>query len=173
VRATAVATAFAVVATASACTPHATGPVAATIPPAARLFDPGGVPFAPEARWHGQVVVVDFWASWCAECKRSVPRVSRLASAFAADGLVVIGVNLGDTEAKARAAADELSITYPIAFDPELELADQLGATQLPLVLVVDRDGAIVHRARTIDEDTLAVIRRLLAAPGTASESRP
>jgi thiol-disulfide isomerase/thioredoxin len=155
-----------------ACVPRPAGPAAPTLPATARLLDPGGAAFAPAERWRGQVVVVDFWASWCAECKRSVPRVNRLASAFAGDGLLVVGVNAGDAEPKARAAAAELEITYPIALDPELELADQLGANQLPMVLVIDRDGAIVHRARQVDAETLAVVRRLLARPAISRRSR-
>jgi thiol-disulfide isomerase/thioredoxin len=147
------------------CPPRATTPPPPTMPSTARLYDAGGAAFAPSERYRGQVVVLDFWASWCAECKRSVPRVSRLASAFAEDGLLVVGVNVGDDEAKARAAAEELAIAYPIAFDPELELADQLGASQLPMVLVIDRAGAIVHRSRHVDAETLAVVRKLLAAP--------
>jgi thiol-disulfide isomerase/thioredoxin len=145
------------------CPPRAAAPPAPTVPADARLYDAGGAAFAPTERWRGRVVVLDFWASWCAECKRSVPRVRRLAAAFAADGLIVVGVNAGDDEAAARAAATELAISYPIAYDPELELADRLGATQLPMVLVVDRAGAIVHRARHVDAETLAVVRRLLA----------
>jgi thiol-disulfide isomerase/thioredoxin len=151
------------VAVAAGCTPPAAAPGVATMPTTARLTDPGGVAFAPAERWRGQVVVLDFWASWCAECKRSVPRVNRLARAFAAEGLLVVGINVGDAEAKARAAADELAIGYPIALDPELALADQLGATQLPLVMVLDRDGTIVHRSRHVDRETLDVVRRLLA----------
>ena len=159
---------FAVAVVLGACTPAAQ--IAAplpTVPASARLLDPGGETFAPAERWRGQVVVVDFWASWCAECKRSVPRVRRLAAAFADAGLVVVGVNVGDAPDKARAAASELSIGYPIALDPDLVVADQLGAGKLPMVLVIDRDGAIVHRAREVDKDTLAVVRKLLGGVAT------
>jgi thiol-disulfide isomerase/thioredoxin len=140
------------------------------MPATARLIDPDeGTAFAPAERWHGKVVVVDFWASWCKGCKDSVPRVSRLAQAFAANGLVVVGVNVGDKPDTARAAATALAIAYPIALDPEFAVADQLGASQLPMVLVIDRDGAIVHRSRQVDPGTLAIVRKLL---GVASASR-
>lgn len=154
-----------------ACTPagHVAPPPPA-MPATARLVDPAaGTTFAPAERWHGQVVVVDFWASWCQGCKQSVPRVRRLAEAFAADGLVVVGVNVGDKPAAARAAAAELAIGYPIALDPDFAVADQLGASQLPMVLVIDRDGSIVHRSREVDPDTLAVVRKLLGVAASAA----
>ena len=137
---------------------------AARLPPGAVLRDPGsGAEFAPAERYRGRVVVLDFWASWCAECKRSVPAVGRVAAAFAGDGLVVVGVNAGDADGVAQSAADALGIRYPIALDPDLAFADRLGAAELPLVLVLDRRGAIVHRARRVDAETLAAIRRALA----------
>ena len=161
----------AIVVVCAACTPAGhVAPPPATMPATARLIDPAeGAAFAPAERWRGQVVVVDFWASWCKGCKQSVPRVSRLAQAFAANGLVVVGVNVGDKPEAARAAAAELSIAYPIALDPDFVVADQLGASQLPMVLVIDRDGAIVHRSREVDPDTLAIVRKLLGVSASAS----
>jgi len=114
------------------------------------------------ARYRGRVVVLDFWASWCKECKDTVPVISRLALTFARDGLVVVGVNAGDAAAEVPGFARELGIDYPVTPDPELVLSDRLGAARLPAVLVIDRQGAIVHRARRVDAETLVVIRRLL-----------
>jgi thiol-disulfide isomerase/thioredoxin len=129
----------------------------------ARLYDPGApAPYAVAERYRGKVVVLDFWAGWCAECRRTVPQVARLADAFAEDGLVVVGVNAGERPEDVATYARELGITYPIALDPEHAFADRLAATDLPALLVIDRSGAVVHRSRHVDVDTLAVIRRLL-----------
>lgn len=119
------------------------------------------------ARYHGRVVVLDFWAGWCAQCRDTVPQLRRVAAAFAAQGLVVVGINAGEDAATARAAARELGITYPILLDENLELSDRLGASQLPALLVVDADGTIVHRARKVDAATLAAIRRSLVVTAT------
>jgi thiol-disulfide isomerase/thioredoxin len=133
----------------------------ATLPADAKLVD-GDATFLVAQRYAGKVVVLDFWASWCEACRRSVPKVARLAEAYAADGLVVLGVNSGDPAAKAAAAARELAITYPIALDPDQAFTDQLGATKLPTVVIVDQAGAIAYRGHEIDEAALAVIKRLL-----------
>lgn len=151
-----------VVAVAASCAPAR--PPLQQLPPDARLFE-GTSPFVAAERYKGRVVVLDFWAGWCAECKRTVPQVQRLASAFAKDGLVVVGVNAGEQLETAQASARDFGIDYPIALDPELELSDRLVEGKLPMLLVVDRDGTIVHRAKTVDARALQVIRELLARP--------
>lgn len=136
-------------------------PLVAQLPADATLVD-GDATFVALDRYRGKVVVLDFWAGWCAECKRSVPQVARLARKFAPDGLLVVGVNAGDRREEAARYAQQLGIDYPIALDPELELSDKLGGGRLPLLVVLDRDGTIVHRAKMVDEETLRVIRALL-----------
>lgn len=133
-----------------------------TLPADAKLVDPGASTFIAAERYKGRVVVLDFWAGWCAECKRTIPQVQRLAAAFASQGLLVVGVNAGEDGKSATTYARELGIEYPIALDPELVLSDRLGAGKLPLLVVIDRDGTIVHRAKHVDEETLRVVRRLL-----------
>jgi len=155
---------FAVIAACASAPP----PVARDVAPEARLYDVASpTPYAVGERYRGRVVVLDFWAGWCEECRRTVPQVARLAEAFADDGLIVLGVNAGESGDVARGAR-ELGITYPIALDPEHAFADRLAATDLPVLLVIDRNGAIVHRSRHVDVETLAVIRRLLHAPTAA-----
>jgi thiol-disulfide isomerase/thioredoxin len=103
-----------------ACTP-AVRPQLQQLPADGRLYDQNAAPFVAADRYRGKVVVLDFWAGWCLECKRTVPQIRRLADAFAADGLVVVGVNAGERTADVAAYAKDLGIDYPIALDPELE----------------------------------------------------
>jgi cytochrome c biogenesis protein CcmG, thiol:disulfide interchange protein DsbE len=140
---------------------HTVAPPATTLPREATLRD-SDVTFVPAERYHGKVVVLDFWAGWCVECHKLVPQLARLADAFAAQGLVVVGVDAGEKVEEAKRYAHELGITYPIAFDPDLAYSDRIGASELPVLLVIDRTGAIVHRSRHLDEDTLRAIRRVL-----------
>ena len=124
--------------------------------------DPDGTVVVVAERYRGQVVVLDFWAGWCEACVASIPRVRRLAAAFVERGLVVVGVNGSERPEVALQAARDYGIDYPIVLDPQFTFATQLGASGLPQLLVIDRDGTIVHRAREVDEATLAVVRRLL-----------
>lgn len=148
---------------AAACAGTPVQPQLQQLPADAKLYDrDASAPFVAAERFHGRVVVLDFWAGWCAECKRTIPQVQRLAAAFAAKGLVVVGVNAGERNADATAYARELGIDYPIALDPELVLSDKLAAGKLPMLVVVDRDGTIVHRSKQVDRETLAIIKKLL-----------
>lgn len=135
------------------------------LPADARLIDrETATTFNAVERYRGRVVVLDFWAGWCAECKRTVPQVQRMAAAYGHQGLIVVGVNAGDSSSDAATYARELGIEYPIALDPDLVLSDQIAGGKLPLLVVVDRDGTIVHRAKRVDAETLSIVRKLLHA---------
>ncbi|WP_437569778.1 TlpA family protein disulfide reductase [Sorangium sp. So ce542] len=103
-----------------------------------------------------RVTVIDFWASWCASCSRTLPALDELWRDRKADGVAVIGVNVDDSEAAAEAAAYELGATFPIVADLGQRLTGTYGVAQVPLTFVVDgagtvrwvgRDPAIARRA--------------------------
>jgi cytochrome c biogenesis protein CcmG, thiol:disulfide interchange protein DsbE len=100
-----------------------------------------------------KVVVVNLWASWCIPCRTEMPEIS--AFALANPGVTVIGVSVQDTEAAARAFADEIQPSYALALgNPEFESAyPWLG---LPATYVIDSNGvvAILHNG-IVDVATL------------------
>jgi thiol-disulfide isomerase/thioredoxin len=145
--------------------PAATTAAATALPAGGRLVELGSAsPFVVAERLRGKVAVLDFWASWCDDCRRTIPQVVRLNAGYARNGLVVVGVNAGEAADEAKRSATDFGIQYDVALDPELAFSNAVGAVALPTLLVVDRDGRIVHRATHVDEATLAVIRSLLQA---------
>lgn len=96
------------------------------------------------AQYHGKVVVVDFWASWCVPCRRSFPWLNQMYNKYAADGLVIIGI---DTDTNADDATEFLRDFPPdfkIVYDPTGMLAGQYGIEAMPTSFVINRRGEIV-----------------------------
>ena len=115
---------------------------------AARLADlKGGV--QPLAQWRGRVLVVNFWATWCAPCREEIPGFVRLQERYGARGLTFVGIAI-DQPDKVAEFAREFQINYPLLLGEmeTLELLRQVGnrAGVLPYSLIIDRGGNLVSR---------------------------
>lgn len=122
----------------------------------------------------GQVLLLDFFASWCGPCRNYLPGTQKLHEAYAAGGLKVIGINIEGDPAKAKAMAKELGLTFDIVMaqpgsgaggKPEYnwsarQIADY-GVDSIPRGILIDRDG-IIRANETVLEDR-ALIESLLA----------
>jgi len=95
----------------------------------------------------GQVVWINFWATWCGPCRRELPDIQRLYDEKRDQGLRVLAVNLEESAEQARAFWDELGLSLPILLDSEGEVYDQYRLQGLPDSFFVDRQGnvAAVH----------------------------
>jgi peroxiredoxin len=100
----------------------------------------------------GEVVAVVFWASWCGDCRRELERFERLWQTYGNVGFVVLGVNLDDDPARARALADAAGIGYPVLSDPGKDVARTYRVDDLPLIVLIDRHGVVRARHDALDE---------------------
>lgn len=93
--------------------------------------------------FRGQVVVVDFWASWCVPCRRSFPWLNSMHEKYGDDGLVIIGVNVDKERTDASGFLQEYPARFRISYDPEGRLAEQYGVEGMPSSFVIGRDGQL------------------------------
>ena len=98
------------------------------------------------ARLRGQVVVINFWASWCAECKIEQAALDRAWQQFQDSGVVVIGVNFEDSTSAARSYVRTADVTYPVVEDSASRTALAYGLHGVPETFVVNQSGRIVSR---------------------------
>lgn len=101
------------------------------------------------ADFRGQVLVLDFYATWCAPCRKSVPHLSELQRRLSTNGLQVVGLNVGgpDDRVKVAAFAAEFNIPYSLGF-PDKALSDLFLSDNdsIPQTFVFDRSGQLVKR---------------------------
>lgn len=115
---------------------------------AARLIDLDGRQQTLD-QWRGKVLVVNFWATWCAPCREEIPAFVRLQEKYRTDGLQFVGIAIDQPE-KVQAFSREFGINYPLLLGgiDTIEISRQAGNRigALPFTLVLDRNGRIVSR---------------------------
>lgn len=96
--------------------------------------------------YEGQVVLLNFWASWCPPCRAEMPTLDAYYREHRDEGFVVLAVNVGESPALARAFIEEQGFSFPVALDEDTHIADQFGVRGLPVSLLIDRQGNISYR---------------------------
>jgi cytochrome c biogenesis protein CcmG, thiol:disulfide interchange protein DsbE len=96
--------------------------------------------------FRGKVVLLDYWATWCAPCKVEVPHLVALQKRYGPQGLQIIGISMDDDAAPVRTFARDFSVNYPIVLG-NADLAQSYGGVLgLPVAFLIDREGRIVKR---------------------------
>jgi thiol-disulfide isomerase/thioredoxin len=124
----------------------------------------------------GQVVLVDFWASWCAPCRHSFPWLNDMQAKYGPRGLVVIGVNVDRERGEAERFLRETPAGFQILYDPDGSLAARYDVPGMPSSYVFSPDGELVGRhigfRKATQAEREAELVRLLAASAGAASAR-
>ena len=103
--------------------------------------------------YRGQVVVVDFWASWCKPCRESIPWLNQLRTRYGNQGLVIIGVNVDAERADAERFLRQVPIEFQVLYDSQGSIARQFDLQAMPSTFVFDRAGKLVRTHLGFRED--------------------
>jgi thiol-disulfide isomerase/thioredoxin len=128
--------------------------------------------------FRGRVVVLNFWATWCAPCRDEMPELERVGRELGGRGLVVVAVNLKEAHEKVEPFAAELGLSFPVLLDPTGEVGERYRVQALPSTYFVGRDGALAGFALGYRDwespGARAYLAGLLdAGPATTALGRP
>ena len=112
----------------------------------------------------GQVVYVDFWASWCVPCRISMPALEALYKQHGAKGFVVVGVNKDVSNADAQRMLAKVQVTFPLVTDAGDAAARGFDVKTMPSGYLIDRKGVVRKVHRGFSEETARELREEVAA---------
>ena len=112
------------------------------------------------SEFKGRVVLVDFWASWCAPCKVSFPELDALHEEFHDAGLEVVAINVDEDAKSARAFLAGKSPSMTVLFDPQGRTPEAFKVEGMPSSFLIDRDGNIRFRHMGFTAQTRSDFRR-------------
>jgi DsbE subfamily thiol:disulfide oxidoreductase len=98
------------------------------------------------ASFRGKIVVLNFFASWCAPCRLEAPGLRKVSEDYADRGVQLLGVDFRDNDAAGQAFMHEFGLDYPAASDASGSLADDFALYGMPTTFVIDADGVIRYR---------------------------
>ena len=91
----------------------------------------------------GNVVVVNFWATWCGPCRQEMPLLDEIYERYRDAGFQLLGVNIDDDTNKAERMADDMGVSFPLLFDQEKEVSRLYDVRAMPVTVLIDRDGTV------------------------------
>ncbi len=118
------------------------------------------------SEYRGDVVMINFWATWCGPCRQEMPLLDQLYSRYQRVGFSLLGVNIDDDSSRAMDMIHELGVSFPVLFDARKEVSKLYDVDAMPVTVLVDRDGNVryVHKGYKpgYEEMYLDQIRSLL-----------
>ncbi len=112
------------------------------------------------------LLLVDFWATWCKPCIKAMPKLTKLHRDYADDGLTILGISIDDDPKKVADFLEKKPLPYPVAIDAKEEPAwAAFGVAAIPAMYLIDREGRIVAewKGRVEVKDVISKVEKLLA----------
>jgi peroxiredoxin len=97
------------------------------------------------SEYRGQIVVMNFWASWCGRCRNQLPALENLYERYRESGMQILSINLDDDIENARQVSRDLHLSFPVLLDDRKTAARLYDPQKMPMTLLIDSSGAIRH----------------------------
>ncbi len=97
------------------------------------------------SEYRGDVVMINFWATWCGPCRQEMPLLDELYTRYERVGFSLLGVNIDDDSRKAMNMIAELGVSFPVLFDSRKEVSKLYEVDAMPVTVIVDREGNVRH----------------------------
>lgn len=118
------------------------------------------------SEYRGDVVMINFWATWCGPCRQEMPLLDDLYNRYQRVGFNLLGVNIDDDSGRAMDMIRELGVNFPVLFDARKEVSQMYDVDAMPVTVIVDREGTVryVHQGYKpgYEEKYLDQVRSLL-----------
>jgi len=95
------------------------------------------------SEYRGDVVMINFWATWCGPCRQEMPLLDELYSRYQRVGFNLLGVNIDDDSRRAMQMIEELGVNFPVLFDARKEVSKLYKVDAMPVTVIVDREGKV------------------------------
>lgn len=92
----------------------------------------------------GKVVLLNFWATWCAPCKEEIPSIDALSKAMKGKNFEVFAVSLGEDSQTVQGFVDDQKISFPVYLDPRNTLARNYASQGIPTTYILDKEGRFI-----------------------------
>ena len=113
--------------------------------------------------FRGQVVLLNFWATWCPPCRREMPSMERAWKILKDKGVVILAINVGEDEDKVFEFTGQYPVSFPLPLDLDASVVRQYRVTGLPTTYIINPKGLITHRTMgSRDWDQADIIKQLL-----------
>ena len=95
------------------------------------------------SEYRGDVVMINFWATWCGPCRQEMPLLDELYTRYQRVGFNLLGVNIDDDSRRAMQMIEELGVNFPVLFDAKKEVSKLYEVDAMPVTVLVDREGNV------------------------------
>lgn len=92
----------------------------------------------------GQVILLNFWATWCSNCVKEMPAIEKLYEEYG-DQIVIVGVNVGEDEDTINAFVDAKNYSFPVAYDTDSEISNLYPSAGIPYTIIIGKDGLVTE----------------------------